>query len=474
MSGPARHVATSGAAPRVAFLAPLPPEASGVADSSATLLSHLAQRIELDAFTRHAERSAAVVRCGVPLRPYRDFAPAVDRTAIYQLGNHAGHHAPIYRLALRHPGIAVLHEYVLHDLVRDCALEDGGPRAYAEELRYCLGRTGERLAASLAAGGERPSPFAWPLFERVVDSSLAVVVHSRSARDRIARSRPLQRVRVAPLPLLPAADFAARAAALRQELEIPPHAPVIGAFGVAADAKRLEVVLRAFARLARARNDCVLLVVGPESPRFVRESRAIDPQLAPRVRVLDRVSLDRLQAAMAATDVALNLRFPTGGETSHTCLRLLGLARAIVVSDTGWFAEIPDSCCAKVPPDALEEPALDALLETLLARPELRRALGENGRRWVLREHSIEAAVEAYAALVDEVAGERREPAAPSPPLAPYAADDVDTEALSELAAALGDLGVTEADGEVLAAVSRRAAELGIGARDSSARSPRR
>lgn len=452
------------AAPRVAFLSPLPPEPSGVADASAALLSHLAQRVELDAFTRDPERSATALRFGLRLRRYRDFAPEGDRIPIYQLGNHADHHAPIYRLALRHPGIAVLHEHVLHDLVRDCALEDGGPRAYAEELRYCLGATGERLAR-LAAQGERPAPFAWPLFERVVDRSLAVVVHSRSARDRIERSRPLARVRRAPLLVPPAADFTERAAALRQELEIAPDALVIGAFGVAATAKRIDVVLRAFARAARSRKHCILLVVGPESPRFVREGGALPADLAARLRVLDRVPLDRMQAAMAATDVALNLRFPTGGETSHTCLRLLGLGRPVVVSDAGWFAEIPDACCAKVRPDALEEPTLDALLDALLERPELRRAIGENGRRWALEEHSVEAAVGAYAALAAEVAAERRAPGPPSPPLAPYAAGDVDTELLVELAAALGDLGVTEADHEILLAVARRAAEIGVEAR---------
>ena len=50
----------------------------------------------------------------------------------------------------------------------------------------------------------------------------------------------------------------------------------------------------------------------------------------------------------------------------------------------------------------------------------------------------------------------------PPPPLAPYSRDDVDTELLAEIAAALGDLGVTEADEEILSAVAHRVAELGV------------
>lgn len=458
---------------RVAMLSPLPPERSGVADHTALLLSPLAERVELEVFTRDPERSTRALRCGLPLRRYHEHRADSGRVALYQLGNHAGHHAEIYAQALAHPGIVVLHEYVLHDLVRDCALATGGRRAYREELRYALGPSGERLAAALDAGGERPSSFAWPLFERVVDRSLAVVVHSRAARDRLLRSRPLARVQVAPLALPPAADWSAGAGALRHELEIPPSATVIGAFGVAAAAKRLDVVLRAFARLARSNGDCVLLIVGPESPRFLRETSGLPAELGPRVRVLDRVSIDRLQAAMAATDVALNLRHPTGGETSSTCLRLLGLGRAVIVSDTGWFAEIPGDCSARISIDALEEPELDAVLDALVARPDLRRALGENGARWARATHSIEAAVDAYAAVIGEVIDETRRAGGSThrsgasialhPPLAPHPRDDVDTELLVEVAAALGDLGVIESDDEVMAAVAGRLAELGVG-----------
>jgi len=453
---------------RVAFLAPLPPEPTGVADHSGALLEPLAERHHLAVFTRDPERSSAALRCGLPLHRYRDFEPSAHQVAIYQLGNHAGHHAAIYDRALRHPGIVVLHEHVLHDLVRDRALSTGGPRAYAEELRYALGRSGERLAAALAAGGEQPSPYDWPLFERVVDASLGVIVHNQSARDRVLASRPIARIQVAPLALAPPGDFANRAAALREELEIAPGAPVIGAFGVAAATKRLDLVLRTFARVAAARPDCVLLVAGPDSPRFLRERAGLAPELAERVRALDRVSIERLQAAMAATDVALNLRHPTGGETSSTCLRLLGLSRAVVVSDSGWFAEIPDDCCVKVPADALEEATLDAVLEMLLARPELRRTVGENAARWVRATHSLDAAAQAYAAMIEEcVQVSKGGTAAPlpalHPPLAPFPVDDVDTELLVEVAAALSDLGVTEADSDLLTTVTERAAELGVG-----------
>ena len=55
---------TSSAPPpaRVAMLSPLPPEQSGVADHTALLLSPLAERVDLEVYTRDAERSTRALR----------------------------------------------------------------------------------------------------------------------------------------------------------------------------------------------------------------------------------------------------------------------------------------------------------------------------------------------------------------------------------------------------------------------------
>ena len=49
-----------------------------------------------------------------------------------------------------------------------------------------------------------------------------------------------------------------------------------------------------------------------------------------------------LWALMAACDACINLRAPTMGETSGTAVRALALGKPLVVSDVGWFAELPD------------------------------------------------------------------------------------------------------------------------------------
>ena len=57
---------------------------------------------------------------------------------------------------------------------------------------------------------------------------------------------------------------------------------------------------------------------------------------------------------MAACDVLVNLRYPTMGETSGSVIRALSLGKPLVVSDVGWFRELPDDVVLKVPVDEYE------------------------------------------------------------------------------------------------------------------------
>ena len=63
------------------------------------------------------------------------------------------------------------------------------------------------------------------------------------------------------------------------------------------------------------------------------------------------------------------------GETSGSAIRALSLGKPLVVSDVGWFAELPGDAVLKVPVDEHEDDVLLASLEAL-ADPAVRAAMG--------------------------------------------------------------------------------------------------
>lgn len=445
------------------MFSPLPPLSSGIADYCVELLPHLSSRFELELFAEEGSRLDASAEWGaVQIFPWRAFAARrAERpfdAVIYQLGNNADFHSGAYSTLLEVPGFVVLHEIVLHHMLREMTLAKGDAEGYLEEIRYAAGKSGQLLARGSLETGTPLDAWRYPLFERAVDASLGVLVHSEGARRRVLASRPEAAVFRIPFPWTPPPPLPARSEMLAR-LGLPSDAFVIASFGFLTRSKRLDVALRAFCTLARERPNALFLAVGEISKDY--DLPALVPaDLASRVRPLGRVDLDTFHAAMAATDVAINLRYPSGGETSATLMRLLGLGRAVIVTEGGSFDEIPDGACARVPPDESEGELLLEILRRLSADEPLRRAMGENARRFVTAEHRIEQTADAYAQAIEALRSAPL-PARAVPPLAPYPPEEIGNDLIASVAADWVDLGGGERDSELLAELATELSELG-------------
>ncbi len=143
---------------------------------------------------------------------------------------------------------------------------------------------------------------------------------------------------------------------------------------------------------------------------------------------------------MAACDVLVNLRYPTMGETSGSAIRALALGKPLIVSDVGWFSELPDGAVLKVPVDELEVSTLAAALELAV---EHAASLGAAARTYVEREHALPKVVDAYVAALEVAAG----------------GDAVDDAVLWRVAEAAVASGVTD-----VSLLVERLREVGIGA----------
>src|SRR5207249_1781291 len=108
--------------------------------------------------------------------------------------------------------------------------------------------------------------------------------------------------------------------------------------------------------------------------------------------------------AERACDACISLRSPTMGETSGSAIRALSLGRPLVVSDLGWFSELPDDVALKVPVGEDEIPALATALELLASSEPTQLAMSDAARVYVQREHDLGRVAENYAAALEEAA----------------------------------------------------------------------
>jgi SAM-dependent methyltransferase len=149
-----------------------------------------------------------------------------------------------------------------------------------------------------------------------------------------------------------------------------------------------------------------MILVGEEHPEFPVRTLIRTLDLTERVRVINFAPIEDFVGFMAATDIVLNLRYPTVGESSGSLLRALGLGKAVIVSDVGGFSEFPDDVCLKAPVDATEEDVLFEYLNLLVSRPEIARSLGERARCWVERECNWALVARRYASFLEAVVGQ--------------------------------------------------------------------
>src|SRR5581483_1359849 len=295
------------------------------------------------------------------VRPGRTRPVAGADVALYHVGNDPDAHAWIVDALRRRPGVVVLHDFVIHHLVAGLTIGRNDGHAYLSAMERDSGVAGRMLAWGVLEGRVPPlwevRPTEFPLSAEVLDRATGVIVHSRFVEERV-RERgydgPLWRIAHPAWPLPEVAPA-------------PVHgSPLLGCFGHLNESKRVPQLLQAFADLRATHPDAKLLLVGAESPGFDLAGRlerlGLDPGGVLREPYVEE---ERLWSLMAACDAVVLLRSPTMGETSGSAIRALALGKPLVVSDVGWFAELPDEVAVKVPAGDGELPALVDALERM-------------------------------------------------------------------------------------------------------------
>jgi glycosyltransferase involved in cell wall biosynthesis len=345
---------------KLGFFSPLPPARSGVADYSAGLLRAL--------------KSSGAVQLGD------------GDINLYHLGNNQLH-GEIYQRALEKPGIAVLHDAVLQHFFLGSLSEQG----YIAEFIYNYGAWSEDLAremwCSRARSASDPQYFRYPMLKRVAERSLALIVHNPAAAAMVKAHVPGAAIHEIPHLLdLPEPAERSKIDHLRRTLGVREGTFLFGVFGHLRESKRLAAVLRSFHR-ARAAADIALLVAGDFVSRDLE--RALEPLL--HTEGISRVGYTPERdfwLHAAAVDACINLRYPTAGETSGISIRLMGIAKPVLMSACLETAGFPDAGCLRVDTGPAEEDLLVEFMVWLARFPRDARTIGERAAAHIREFHN--------------------------------------------------------------------------------------
>ena len=400
---------------RLAWFSPLSPRLSGLAAYSAAIMAALAPDADIDVFVDDGDPADPAPRLGgsVAVHPAHDFVWMHARRpydlTVYQLAN-AASHAYLWGYAVRYPGLAVLHDQVLHH-ARGARLRQAHRWSdYRAEVHY--DRPDLEAGIPAVADLEVPHLLAnWPLVRPILATAHRCVVHDSAAADDLRRHYPEGRVDVIRFGVTPLAGGRSERA---------DSAPVVfGAFPHSACVRGLREILHALARVRR------------ETPATLRVLGACeDVDLPGEIQAagLDAGAVAGPETSWGgrdgdeapACDVYLCLGSLAVHEITDTWLRCLAAGSATVVSARARLVGVPlvdprtwrdlhggvEAGVAVAIDPRHESESLWLAMRRLAMDDAFRQELGgQAGAWWAAQGNTQAAMIDDYRRVIREAAG---------------------------------------------------------------------
>ena len=167
--------------PLLAFVSPLPPEQTALADYSATLLPNLASHYEIVCIVDQPEATDEWITADFPVRNVQWFEENAGRfdRVLYQLGNSLSC-KHMFAAIERHPGVVALHDFYLGEVLNWMADSDYASGSFTKALYNSHGFSAlerDRL------NGREASIKAFPCSANALEASIGVITLSEDVAE---------------------------------------------------------------------------------------------------------------------------------------------------------------------------------------------------------------------------------------------------------------------------------------------------
>ena len=384
--------------PKIAWLSPLPPQRSGIANYSYCLVKALAARFDIDLYYDD-QAPLPEVREKFEVYPLTDFLEHRERydEVIYHLGNNSSFHKRIYEFAWSFPGTVVLHDYNLSAFMHE-AFYRRNHELYRQALPNGHGYEGSKGLQSLIHR-LHPNPSQSPMSHAIVGRSKKVIVHHRWVKSQFADNQQIEVIpHFAKLNRLPTPDEIAE---FKTRFGIRDDHFVLTCLGFVNPNKLPRLQIDVVARLIDDGYPVQLIFAGepaPEVKDLMTEVRS--GKYHEKIIFTGYQNEADYFSAIFASDIIINLRNPSMGEASGTLMHALAAAKPTIISDANQYREFPDKVCWKLAYDENQAEVLYAYIRALVSDPRLREAISANAANFVATVLSWEKIIARWTEVI--------------------------------------------------------------------------
>lgn len=384
---------------KLAFVSPLPPERSGISGYSAELLPELSKFYDIEIVVSQQTVNDRWVLENHPVRDPQwllDNSYLIDRV-IYQMGNSPFHQHMMELMELV-PGVIVLHDFFLSGLM-----------SYLQESEILKGAWDDALYEShgyLAIYKKYNELSAeevkliYPVNLKPLQEAVGIVLHSDYARGLVNQWYGEQLSgKCNVIPLLRQPPIGLNKLDSRKALGIESGEFVVCSFGFLDSTKLNHKLLEAWVDSALSKDpSCKLFFVGDIcNPSYFDVLNVIinKSRFPENIKITGWADATAFSQYLSVSDVAVQLRERSRGETSAAVLDCMNYGIPTIVNANGSFAELPADAVIMLSDD-FAVCDLSGALERLRDGLELREELAGVAHNFVSQKHAPSICAQMY------------------------------------------------------------------------------
>lgn len=387
----------------LAYISPVPPEKSGIADYSAELLIELSEYYNITMIVEQNEVSDEWIKSNCKIENCEWLHKnnnKIDRI-LYHFGN-STYHAHMFDLLEKIPGVVVMHDFFLSSILAQLEYSENNnvwTRALYDSQGYAAvyDRFHEADITDVI--------WKYPANINIIKEAYGVIVHSKSTCSLAQKwygKNSTNYFATVPLLRYPCTKIDKEQA--RRILGISDNEFVVCVFGLLGKTKLNHRLIDVWKQSSLSNNtSCRLFFVGQNDPDLYGQglvNSIKDKNLAAQIIITGWVTPEDYKYFLASADCAVQLRTLSRGETSAAVLDCMNYGVPTIVNTNGSFADLPDNTVWKIP-DAFSDEDLRTALETLWKNDNQREQLCTRAREEILANHSPSKCAQLYFETIE-------------------------------------------------------------------------
>jgi glycosyltransferase involved in cell wall biosynthesis len=392
------------AKPRLAFVSPLPPERTGIAEYSAELLPELSRFYDITVVVNQNEVVDPWIQANCAIQTPEWLTANTDRPerVIYHFGN-SSFHQHMFALLEQVPGTVVLHDFFLSGIQAHREIHGIASNVWVNELYYAHGY--KAVKDRFSAEDTADIVWRYPSNLNVLNQALGVIVHSKHSCELGRQwygNGFTDNWSVIPLLRIPAEKNERTSA--RLAFGFGDDDFVVCSFGLLGPTKLNHLLLDAWLTSTLAEDPrSMLIFVGDHGSsdyglRLLQRIR--ESGIGKRVRITGWVDNALFRKYLAASDVAVQLRALSRGETSAAVLDCMNYGLPTIANSNGSTADIPHDTVWMLP-DKFERLELVEALERLSRDSSKCEELGVRAQSFISASHNPSICAKQYRDAIE-------------------------------------------------------------------------